>query len=296
MQPIAYLNGEFVSEDRLRIAPQDLGFMWGVTVAEQLRTFNGQLFLLEEHLSRLSYGLRAIGVDLPGHELADAAQRVVRRNHQLIEPGSDLGLTIFVTPGLSPTYAPESDRQPTVAMHSYPLPFQLWAEKYLHGQVCMCSTVGQVPATCWPRFVKARSRLHYFLADREAKSQDPAARAILLDQEGYVNEASTANVLAFFANEGLVSPPLEDILPGISLRFIESLARNNGEAFTYRRIPCQELELAEEVFLTSTPFCVLPVARLGNREFSSRHQFGRIMKRWCEAVGVDIPVQAVTFA
>ena len=292
--PIAYLNGRFVSHDEVSVAPQDLGFMWGVTIAEQLRTIRGELFLLDQHLERLALGLQTVGVGVQIDDIAAAAQEIVRRNFALVDPSADLGVTIFVTPGISRTYRPDAEPVPTTGVHSYPLPFSLWAEKYRIGQHCELSHVQQVPAACWPRAIKARSRLHYFLADQEVRSRHPAAQAILLDDRGYVSEASTANVIAHLPGEGLVSPPLEDILPGVSLRFVESLAKAQGEALTYRKISSEELDAADEILLTSTPYCILPVSQLGKRALTKRERFNRLLKSWSEHVGIDIEAQALS--
>lgn len=291
-QSIAYSNGEFIQHEDLRVQPQDLGFMWGVTVAEQLRTFRGELFLLNEHMQRLASSLATIGVEVSTDELAVAATKVVEHNYALIDPSLDLGLTIYVTPGLSSTYSPGSDPEPNVGVHSYVLPFALWVDKYANGQECELTSVPQVPAACWPRGLKARSRMHYYLADAEARSRCASARAILLDEDGCVNEASTANVVAHFPAEGLVSPPVEAILPGMSLGYLESLAREQDIPFAYRPIPVEELALADQLLLTSTPFCLLPVSRLGEREYSSRAVFLQLIKQWSDRVHVNILEQS----
>ena len=44
------------------------------------------------------------------------------------------------------------------------------------------------------------------------------ARALLLDERGFVTEASTANILVYYRDEGLISPPKERILPGVTRR------------------------------------------------------------------------------
>lgn len=291
-QPIAFRDGQFVPQHDLLIRPQDLGFMWGATVAEQLRTFGGRLFRPEQHLDRLSKSLRAIGMDVPVDSLLEPAREVIRVNSQQLSPDGDLGLTIFVTPGISPTYATDLDGGPTVGIHSYPLPFQLWTKKYDTGQACEISHIEQIPTSCWPRHLKSRSRMHYYLADQEVVQRAPDARAILLDGEGRVNEASTANVVAYFQTEGFVSPPLDAILPGISLRYVESLALKQEQPFTYRHLSADELQTADELLLTSTPFCVLPVSRLGTCTYRQRDQFENILAWWSQAVGVDIRKQA----
>jgi hypothetical protein len=48
-------------------------------------------------------------------------------------------------------------------------------------------------------------------------------QAILLDRHGFVSEATTANVVIYRAEEGLVSPLPEKILPGISLAVMTEL-------------------------------------------------------------------------
>lgn len=294
---IAYRNGQFVPNEELLIRPQDMGFVLGVTVAEQLRTFCGLLADVEMHFERLKSSLHIIGlsdVDVPS--LISATKQLAANNHGLLDnEASDIGVTVFVTPGLYPTYHPRGETEPTIGIHSFELPFSMWAEKYDSGQDCEIVSVPQVSASNWPRELKCRSRMHYFLADREARTKNPKSRAILLDEAGFVNEASTANVVAYFKSEGLVSPPLDLILPGVTLRRTERIARSVDCPFVYRPLTVEELLGADEVLLTSTPFCVLPVSRIGTRGFSDRSCFRRIIEAWNADVGLNIEEQANRF-
>ncbi len=297
-EPIAYFRGKFVPFSQLLIPPYDSGFMLGVTVAEQMRTFGGTLFRWKDHELRLRRSLEIVGLadQLDRINLHEIATHVVEQNRALIDPRDDLGLTVFVTPGNYPTYCPNETPEPAIGIHSYPLPFALWADKYDRGQAVVVSAVTQVPSRCWPRELKCRSRMHYYLADREARRIDPAARAILLDDGGFVNEASTANVLAYLPGEGLVSPPLEDILPGVSLRVVEELCTEIGVTFSYRPLSQQELLSAREVLLTSTSPCVLPVASIDGRAVGDGHPgdvFRSLLAAWSRMVGIDIYAQAV---
>ncbi len=300
-EPIAYYCGEFIPSSQLVIAPQDTGFMLGVTVAEQLRTFGGKLFAWHEHLSRLSRSLDIMGlrdkVDL--ESLLLAAEEVTRHNHALLEDGDDVGVTVFITPGRFATYTQgDESSSPTVGIHTYPLPFSLWAKAYETGQRCIISSVPQISARSWPRELKCRSRAHYYLAEQQAQQVDPQARAILLDEHGEVNEASTANVVAYFAHEGLVSPPRGEVLPGISLNHLEQLAAELGIEFTDRRLTVEELRAADEILLTSTPFCILPVSALDNQPLHqpSTHIAARLLTAWSDTVDVDIVGQAQRFS
>jgi branched-chain amino acid aminotransferase len=204
-QPVAFLNGQWIPASAAAVPVGDAGFVLGATVAEQLRTFAGNIFRLDDHLARLAHSLEIVGFDtgLTLDQLAQVAREVVARNHPLLAPGDDLGLSIFVTPGDYPAYAPPGPTRPTVCLHTYPLPFRLWARKYREGQALVTTDIQQVPSHCWPTGLKCRSRMHYHLADKRASAVDPQARALLLDAQGFVTEASTANLLLYTAAEGL---------------------------------------------------------------------------------------------
>ncbi|HUE72319.1 MAG TPA: aminotransferase class IV [Pirellulaceae bacterium] len=301
-QPVAYLNGQILDSQSAVIPVTDAGFVQGVTVAEQLRTFGGKLFRLEKHLARLAHSLEIIGVDpgMPLAEIGRVAEELAARNHALLDPADDLGLSIFVTPGTYGAFSaavPASG--PTIGMHTYPLPFHLWHDKYERGQSLVVSSARQVPTACWPAELKCRSRMHYYLADKEAREREPGARALLLDESGQVVEASTANVLIFVPREGLVSPPREVILPGVSVGMLEELAAALKIPFVHRRLAPADIAAAGEVMLCSTSPCVWPVTRLNGQPI--RHgRCGPVVKAlldaWSKAVGVEIAAQAARFA
>src|SRR5689334_17657894 len=100
-EPVAYLHGRWIPLSRAAVSVFDGGFMQGTTVAEQLRTFGGQLFRLPQHLDRLARSLEIVGLDpgLSAADLTQIAETLVALNFRLLDPADDLGLTIFVTPG-----------------------------------------------------------------------------------------------------------------------------------------------------------------------------------------------------
>jgi len=304
-QPQAFLNGQWIPVSAAVVSVGDAGFILGATVAEQVRTFAGVPFHLEDHLQRLRQSLDVVGIDpgMPAGEMARVARELVARNHRLLAPGDDLGLSIFVTPGIHPSYAavPPAAKDavppagPTVCLHTYPLPFQLWAEKYRTGQALVTTDVEQVSGHSWPAGLKCRSRMHYYLADRRAAAVEPGARAVLLDRRGFVTEASTANVLVFRTAEGLISPPPEKILHGISQAVAIKLAGRLGIDVAQRDLTPEDLATADEVFLSSTPLCLLPVTRLNGKPIGTGRPgdvFRRLMAAWNELVGMDVVGQA----
>lgn len=306
-QAIAFENGSFREASEISLPVFDQGFVQGVTVAEQLRTFGGKLFRFEDHIARLRHSLSTVQVDcrMSDQELLDIATRLIDHNHKLLDKGDDLGLCLFVTPGPYPAFAASpgivssSELLPRVVAHTFPIPFGQWADKYETGQTLAISKYRQVPTECWPAELKCRSRMHYYLADLDAAQRVPGSRALLLDMDGAVCESSTANVFAYFEGEGFVAPPSQDVLPGISLSTVEDLARKLSVPFSRRVIMPDELKRADEVLLCSTSPCVLPVTEIDGQPISDARpgeRFAALLEAWNELVGLDIANQAATYS
>ena len=299
-EPLAYLNGKFVPASQAVIPVTDLGFMQGVTAAEQLRTFGGKLFRLDKHLDRLTRSLEIIGVD-PGmsrQEFVSTAEQLVERNYPAVPDGSDLGLSMFVTPGPYATFAASGYVQrhgPTVGMHTYQLPFHLWASKYETGESLVVTPFEQVPPTSIPSELKCRSRMHYYLADRAARAIEMGARALMVDRDGYATESSTANLLVYWKGEGLVSPPRDKILPGVTVATIQDLATQLAIPFSCRPLKVADVARAQEALLCSTSPCVWSVTHLNGQPIGDGRPgqlVARLQQAWSDMVGLDIVAQA----
>lgn len=299
-QPVVYLDGRFVSPEEARIPLDDLGFMLGATVTEQLRSFGGRLFHVDEHLARLAHSLAIVGLE-NGVDLASlsaAAVQLASANHALLDPADDLSLTIFVTPGTSPALANGRTSRPRVCMHTFPLTFGQWGGKYSAGEQLVVTQVQQVSVACWPPELKCRSRMHYYLADREARERHAGARALLPDAAGHITEATTANVLLYAKDSGILVPPATRVLPGISLAMVRRLAQRRGIAWHERDLTAGDVAAADEVMLSSTPFCLLPVTVLDGKPIGHGRPgavFQSLLADWSVEVGTDIAPQARRF-
>lgn len=290
----AYLNGKWITSAELHVGVEDAGFLLGVTVTERLRTFRGQVFRIEEHLRRLRGSLEIVGLKSEeiSAEIGSGIKEFVRRNQSLIDPEDDWSIIAFATPGVS-------GGGPTVCVHGHPLPFKSWANQFEAGLPIVVSSIRQVPNNCWPAELKCRSRMHYYLADREAAAKRPGARAIVLDQGGFVAEATTANIIVYRGSEGFISPPADNILLGVSLAVVEELAAKLGVPFKMRPVTVDELRTCDEALLASTSICALPVIECDGRPIGSGKPgavYQRLLSAWNELVGIDIAAQARRFA
>ncbi|TWT74435.1 D-alanine aminotransferase [Posidoniimonas polymericola] len=287
--PPAYLNGEWTDDARLSMPVGDLGFSMGVTVTERLRTFGAAPFRQPQHIARLRRSLEIIG--LPAEpiaaELDAAVSEYAKQIEPLRKPGDDWAIVVFATPG--------SGDGPTRCVHGFPLPFSQWARQYEGGVALQVSDHHQTPANCWPPELKCRSRMHYYLADQQARRKEAGARALLLDQHGFVGEASTANVMVYREHEGVISPPIEKVLPGVSVAVVRELADSLGTPFIERDLTIGEFRAADEAWLASTSVCLLPVVRCDGVAIGSGQpgpHYLRFLAAWGELAGVDIAAQA----
>jgi branched-chain amino acid aminotransferase len=290
----AHHNGEWIPASELRIGVDDLGFLLGATVTERLRTFRGEVFRLEEHMQRLRRSLEIVGLDADPitRQVAAAVPEFVSRNRGQIAEDDDWSIVAFVTPGVA------GAARPTVCVHGYPLQFGLWAEQFESGVKLVVSDVCQIPPESLPPELKCRSRMHFYLADHRAAQRQPGARAILLDEDGYVAEASTANVLIYRKGE-LVSPPPEHILFGVSVHVVQELAAKLDVPFITRPLTVDELRSANEAMLTSTSVCLLPIVECDGQPIGDGHPgsvYHQLLKAWSDLVGLDMAAQARRFA
>jgi len=249
-EPLAYLNGRFIPQSQLSIPVGDAGFVFGATATEFVRTYNGQLFRLDDHIERFrqTSELCRIPLSTSDAELKSAAVRLAGSNWT--ECDKELALIMFATPGALAHYGGPAARS-TLAMHTFPLPLERYEQLFIEGARLVVPAIRNVTAID-PR-AKMRSRMHWWIAEQQAKEIDPQAWALLFDAEGYVTETGAANIL-IVSKGTVVSPPSKSILNGITLRVARDLCRQLAIPFSERLLSLAECQSADEAFLTGTGF------------------------------------------
>lgn len=300
-EALVYLNGNLVPASQAHLSIYDCGVVLGATVTEMTRTFKKKLFRLDDHLDRLYRSLKytRMDIELSKTQLTGISQEVVANNARLVADFEELGLIHFVTAGEVPTYAGSSGltarTTPTVCVHTFPLPFELWAKKMQHGLHLVTPSIRHVPPQCYDPKMKYRSRMHYFLADKEAQMMDPDATAILLDLDGNVTETSGANFL--IVEKGtIVSPTLRNTLPGISRATVIDLATKLKIPFVEQDFQVFNVINADEAFTASTPYCLMPVTKINGVVIADGKPgpiYRKLMQAWSQEVGVDIIQQII---
>ncbi len=256
-----HLNGKIVPAGKAAISPLDRGFLYGDGVFESIRSYGGRLPFLKAHLVRIRTSLELMGITdavkvLPSLETRIAA--LLKANGLLRE---DAFVRIQISRGSGKELGLSAQgSKPTVLIIAYALGDSA-AKKQENGIVA-------VPVeglhTAGAAKVKFSNYGRSILALREAKAAG-ADDAILLDEKGYVAEASTAS-LFYVKGKRLVTPPLSmGLLPGITRKIVLDIAPEAGLRVEEKKFRMDALYSADEVFFTASISEIYPVRAIGRR-------------------------------
>ena len=262
MSNVVYLNGALVPRSRAKVSALDYGFLYGLGLFETMRSYEGQVFRLESHLSRLSRSAELLGIPVIISELRDAIRETLGANRLR---NARIRVTISAGEGEMPPN-PKTCRKPTVlvlAERYQPYP----QEVFRRGFRAVISSIrrnSQSPLSG----LKSASYLESLLAKRQAREKG-CDEAICLNDRGFLAEASMSNI--FLVSEGILRTPGEGsgILPGITRSVIIELAFKLGINVLEEDIRPIELFQAQEAFLTNSLIEVMPLTEIEGKPVAS---------------------------
>ncbi len=260
----------------------DVGLRQSVIAVERLRTYGGRIWQLEEHLVRWRRTIDFLGIDITvsNQEVETRLQELLERNQAWCQTQGDVGVTMLATPGQRVNDGDQERWVATEIMHLNPLPLQQIQRHRQDGQAMLITNVQQPPPEAWPRDIKVRCRLHYYLADRQAAQFAPGSVGVLLDSDGSVTEASVAN-LAIVAAGRIISPPPGQVLPGITQHWLQTLADRLQIDWIHQRLFPADLRRADEILLMGTDGGIWFANQIDGQSVGSGAA-GPIYRRLCE--------------
>jgi len=300
-EPIVYLNDRFLPASQAKLNIYDLGIVLGATLTEMTRTFRHRPFRAEEHVSRLYRSLKfsGISITLTPKEMLARTNELAEANCKLLGPGEDIGIVHFVTPGENALYAGSAGSagplRPTICIHSFPLRFEMWRHLFTEGAHVVTPSIRHIPPQCIEPKMKNRSRLHWWLADKQSQAVDPRAITLLLDLDGNVTECAGSNFV-IVKGKTIISPSSRNILGGVSLQTVRELAPKIGMEFIERDFQPYDVVNADEAWLTTTPYCMAPVTRINTTPIADGKPgpcFRKMLSAWSQVVGLDIETQVL---
>ncbi|MEW6660823.1 MAG: branched-chain-amino-acid transaminase [Bacillota bacterium] len=259
---IINFDGKFVPEEEAKVSVFDHGLLYGDGVFEGIRAYHGRVFKLKEHIDRLYESAQSIDlrIELTKEEMEKVVLDSLRANNL-----TEGYIRLVVTRGkgdlgLDPRKCPRS------MVFCIAASIRLYPEElYSKGmEVVTVATRRNVPEAINPR-IKSLNYLNNIMARIEANLAG-VPEAIMLNNEGYVAEATGDNI--FIVKNGvLITPPaFVGILEGITRNTVMGLAAEQGIPVREQVFTRHDLYIADECFLTGTAAEVIPVVKIDGRQ------------------------------
>jgi branched-chain amino acid aminotransferase len=245
---IAYVDDEYVSEDKAKISVFDLGLTRGYGIFDFFRTYQGFPFYFEDHYDRLvrSATMLHLKLSITPFELKTIINNLMKKNKQ-----KEAAVKIILTAGKS-IHGLELNQKPTFIVLTLPLPF--YSPEYFSSGVKLISKIHKpyLP-TC-----KTLNYIPALLAMQDAKEKN-AFEVLFIDEDQNILEGATSNFFAF-KNDKLITPN-ENIMLGITRKVILKLAEKEFE-IEKRAIKKAEIKTFDEAFISASNKEIMPVYQI----------------------------------
>ncbi len=238
-----WINGQFVPWEDSYIHVITHSLHYSGAAFEGIRSYNGVVFKLEEHIERLFKSAEYMGlkINFSARDINDAIYSLLDRNslkdtyiRPLIWRGAE---SIGICSTNLSTHIMIS------AVHS--------KHDFAKNLKLILSKWRKSPAVSIPP--QAKSSAHYAMAIvAQQNAQDNGYDdSLVLDHEGYVAECNVANIF-FGKDNNLITPIADRFLNGITRQEVIKLAKNIGFNVVETRITLDELKNYDYCFMSGT--------------------------------------------
>lgn len=264
-------NGELLPANSKLIAVSNRAFRYGDGLFESMRLMKGQLKFADLHADRLQRGMKALKIDgysqMDTWFLKEKVEQLAARNK--IKHGR-LRLTVFRDA--------EGLYTPTQNKAAYCLEMQALDEPrfFLNDKGLIMDIFTELPKpTNYLSNIKTCNSLIYVMASL-FKAQNKLDDAFLLNQNGFLCEASSSNIFVWYKSH-LYTPALsEGCVEGVMRQVVIKLAKQSNIPFTEAQINPDILYEADEVFLTNAVKGIQWVMGYGVKRYFNRLSKGLI--------------------
>jgi D-alanine transaminase len=253
---IAYINGNYLPKEEVKISPDDRGFLFADGIYEVIRWYEGFFYDMEGHIARMKRSLREIQVLWPEEDSFPVVARELIRINNLEKSSALIYLQVtrgsakrthsFPSPAVAPTvYATAKDFVPENTGKESGTGVML--KEDIRWSRCDIKSVALLPNT---------------LSYQEALDKGFFECAFV--RNGIITECSHSNI--FFVINGILftHPESVHILSGITRKNILRVARNAGIPVIEEAVAEKMLGKVQEIFFTNTSGEITPVTKVDN--------------------------------
>lgn len=257
------VNGKTCSEDTPAVSVNSRGLRFGDGLFETIKSISGKLLFFDEHMSRLWKGLQVLQFVIPKHLTPEKLRQDIDGLLQKNGHHHKARIRITVYRGDGGLYD-EIDNKPNYILQTWPL----------HDETGNWNSNGLVLGVYHDvkknvdvlSGLKHNNFLPYALAALQAK-EEKWNDAILLNTSDRVCETTIANI--FLIKDAVIYTPAlqEGCIDGIMRRYMISEMKAAGYSIIQGQLTLNDLENADEVFLTNSIYNIRWVGSIGNRRY-----------------------------
>jgi len=249
LNPIYYINGNWMKKSDAKISANDAGFLLGDGLFETIRFQNKNLFLIDKHLSRLKSGLETIKIDsqYSKNELIKILNQIIQKNDfdngliRLMITRGELEGEPWNYKGPECLYA---SIRPISKMSNSPVKVVLFNEE-------------DYPIIRFTPAIKSMNYIGNMLAKKDAEKQG-AYEPVFINKSGYITECAIRNIF-FIKGNSLITPTEKlGILPGVMRDTIIKIVRELGLSIVKDYIKKEDINSMDEAFISSSGIGLLP--------------------------------------
>ena len=248
---LAMIQDQIVSMEELEPVYLDRGTFFGDGVYEVLRSYDGKIFALEEHLQRFANSLAAIGI--AGVDMDQIRSRIQRA----FDAAGTANAKIYfhITRGSAPRdHIWDANLKPNFFLTVS----QMVDEPDIKTKGIAVSIH---PDWRWKRCdIKSLNLLPNVLARQDAARKD-CAEAILVDEAGLITEGAASTFFAIFGQTLQTAPLTANILPSITRKYVIQAGENTGLEMVEKSLTSQQAAGADELFIAVTTKDIVPVVK-----------------------------------
>ena len=262
---IVYINGSFFDEKNAKISIFDRGFIFGEGAFSTIRTYNGKMFRLTDHINRLFDSCKKLGFN-PTYSKKEITEEIKKtfKKSKLREAK----IRVIITKGIIEDFENKKIKNTLVIIVS-DLPKKN-NKNYENG-------VSAITVKSERSFPKSKTmNMDEVNLAKLTAIKKRVFEAILINYEGFVTEATTSN-LFIVKNKKLITPKTM-MLEGITRKTIIELAKKEKIKVILKKISKKELLTADEAFFAGTTKEIVPIKKIDNKKIG-KEKIGAITKQ-----------------
>ncbi len=248
---IALVQDKIVPLEKLEPAYLDRGLFFGDGVYEVIRSYNGRIFALEEHLQRFAESLAAI--QITGIDINEVRSKILKAFDAAGIPNAKIYFHITRGSALR-SHVWDDSLEPNFFMTVTEVEDDTRATN--EG-----IAVSTHPDWRWKRCdIKSLNLLPNVLARRDAE-QKGCDEAILVDENGLITEGAGSAFFAIIGEKLQTAPLTANILPSITRKYVIKACKDIGLEIIEKSLTPDQAKNSDELFIAVTTKDIVPIVK-----------------------------------